>query len=53
MVNAKGRVPDCYYLRSRRDVRLSAERHGWEVVEIYNNAGISGAKGRKDRPALA
>jgi len=29
-----------------------AERRGWEVVEVYNDAGISGAKGRKDRPGL-
>jgi DNA invertase Pin-like site-specific DNA recombinase len=28
-----------------------AERCGWRVVEIYNDAGISGAKGRM-RPGL-
>jgi DNA invertase Pin-like site-specific DNA recombinase len=33
-------------------LRQVAERRGWEVVEIYNDAGISGAKGRKDRPGL-
>lgn len=33
-------------------LRQIAERRGWEVVEIYNDAGISGAKGRKDRPGL-
>ena len=33
------------------DVGLAAiERRGWLVVEVYHNAGISGAKGRKDRP---
>ena len=31
-------------------LRQVADRRGWEVVEIYNDAGISGAKGRKDRP---
>ena len=25
---------------------------GWRVVEEYHDAGISGAKGRKDRPGL-
>jgi DNA invertase Pin-like site-specific DNA recombinase len=29
-----------------------AERRGWEVVEEYHDAGICGAKGRKDRPGL-
>ena len=29
-----------------------AERHGWAVVHVFEDAGISGAKSRKDRPAL-
>jgi hypothetical protein len=29
-----------------------AEHRGWEVVEIYRDAGISGAKGRDKRPGL-
>jgi DNA invertase Pin-like site-specific DNA recombinase len=29
-----------------------AERAGWSVVEIYEDAGISGAKGRDKRPAF-
>ncbi len=29
-----------------------AERAGWEIVEVYEDAGISGAKGRKERPAF-
>jgi DNA invertase Pin-like site-specific DNA recombinase len=33
-------------------LRQVAERRGWEVVEVYNDAGISGARGRKDRPGL-
>jgi len=33
-------------------LRQVAERRGWEVVEVYSDAGISGAKGRKDRPGL-
>src|SRR5882672_11599650 len=33
-------------------LRHVAERRGWEVVEVYNDAGISGSKGRADRPGL-
>ena len=33
-------------------LRQVAERRGWQVVEVYSDAGISGAKGRKDRPGL-
>jgi DNA invertase Pin-like site-specific DNA recombinase len=29
-----------------------AERRGWDVVEIYRDAGIRGAKGRDGRPGL-
>jgi DNA invertase Pin-like site-specific DNA recombinase len=29
-----------------------AEARGWQIVETYSDAGISGAKGRKDRPGL-
>lgn len=29
-----------------------AERRGWQIVERYNDAGISGAKGRDKRPGL-
>ena len=29
-----------------------AERSGWKVVKIYEDAGISGAKGRDQRPGL-
>jgi DNA invertase Pin-like site-specific DNA recombinase len=34
------------------ELRQVAERRGWEVVEVYHDAGISGAKGRKDRPGF-
>src|SRR5215468_10006253 len=33
-------------------LRQVAERRGWEVVEVYQDAGISGSKGRADRPGL-
>ena len=35
-----------------RELRQIAERRGWEVVKEYQDAGISGAKGRDDRPGL-
>src|SRR5262249_31136648 len=33
-------------------LRQIAERRGWEVVEQYHDAGISGSKGRDKRPGL-
>ena len=36
----------------RRELRAAAERHGWELVGVFEDAGISGAKGRHDRPGL-
>jgi DNA invertase Pin-like site-specific DNA recombinase len=35
-----------------RELRQIAERRGWRVVEEYDDAGISGAKGRDQRPGL-
>lgn len=29
-----------------------AEKHGWEVVKIYRDEGVSGAKGRDKRPGF-
>jgi DNA invertase Pin-like site-specific DNA recombinase len=29
-----------------------AKRHGWDVVTVYKDQGISGAKGRDKRPGL-
>jgi len=34
------------------DLRETAERRGWEIVHEFNDKGISGAKGRDERPAL-
>lgn len=36
----------------RRELTAVAERSGWEIVKVYEDAGISGAKGRDKRPAL-
>lgn len=33
-----------------RELRAVAERHGWEVVSEFTDQGISGAKGREQRP---
>jgi DNA invertase Pin-like site-specific DNA recombinase len=35
-----------------RELRQVAGRRGWHVVEVYSDAGISGAKGRNGRPGL-
>jgi DNA invertase Pin-like site-specific DNA recombinase len=34
-----------------RELRAVAERAGWEIVHVYKDHGISGAKGRDKRPA--
>ena len=36
----------------RRELETVAERSGWEVVRIYEDAGISGSKGSDKRPGL-
>jgi DNA invertase Pin-like site-specific DNA recombinase len=35
-----------------RELRQVAKRRGWDVGEVYSDAGISGAKGRNGRPGL-
>src|SRR3974390_2994341 len=39
-------------LRSLFVTHFGPYRRGWEVVEQYSDAGISGSKGRDDRPGL-
>jgi DNA invertase Pin-like site-specific DNA recombinase len=36
----------------RRELRAAATRHGWQIVAEFADEGISGAKGRDQRPAL-
>jgi DNA invertase Pin-like site-specific DNA recombinase len=36
----------------RRELQAVAERSGWQIVKVYEDAGISGAKGREKRPGL-
>ena len=35
-----------------RELRTAAERNGWQVVAEFVDRGISGAKGRHQRPGL-
>jgi DNA invertase Pin-like site-specific DNA recombinase len=36
----------------RRELEVVAARSGWQIVKVYEDAGISGAKGRDKRPGL-
>jgi hypothetical protein len=36
----------------RRELHAVAERHEWHVVATYEDAGVSGAKGRDKRPGF-
>jgi DNA invertase Pin-like site-specific DNA recombinase len=36
----------------RRELEAVAERHGWHVVRVFADEGISGAKGRDKRPGF-
>jgi DNA invertase Pin-like site-specific DNA recombinase len=47
-VSTDGQTTD----NQRRELLEVAKRAGWEIVEIYEDAGISGAKGRDKRPAF-
>jgi DNA invertase Pin-like site-specific DNA recombinase len=35
-----------------RELEVVAERHGWQIVARFTDEGISGAKGRDQRPGL-
>jgi DNA invertase Pin-like site-specific DNA recombinase len=35
-----------------QELQAIADRRGWQIVETYSDAGISGAKGRDQRPGL-
>ncbi len=36
----------------RRELEAAAEARGWQVVAVYADEGVSGAKGREGRPQL-
>ena len=35
-----------------RELRAVAERHGWAIVAVFDDAGVSGSLAREDRPAM-
>lgn len=47
-VSTDGQTTD----NQRRELDAAAERHGWHVVQVFTDQGISGAKGRDKRPGL-
>jgi DNA invertase Pin-like site-specific DNA recombinase len=61
-MNAKSKTKAALYVRvstdgqtvanQERELRDVAEAKGWDIVEVYRDKGISGAKGREDRPGL-
>jgi DNA invertase Pin-like site-specific DNA recombinase len=36
----------------RRELAVVVRRHGWNVVEVFKDEGISGSKGRDQRPGF-
>src|SRR5262245_30195516 len=36
----------------RRELANVAERHGWQIVEVFADEGVSGGKSRNDRPSF-
>jgi DNA invertase Pin-like site-specific DNA recombinase len=36
----------------RGELEAVAQRHGWRIVAVFSDNGVSGAKGRADRPGL-
>lgn len=36
----------------RRDLQAVADRHGWDVVAVFTDEAVSGAKGRDKRPGF-
>ncbi len=36
----------------RRELQAVAKRHGWDIVATYEDAGVSGSKGREERPGF-
>ncbi|HVZ36152.1 MAG TPA: recombinase family protein [Polyangiaceae bacterium] len=36
----------------RRELEAAAQRHGWHIVRVFEDRGVSGARSRADRPAM-
>jgi DNA invertase Pin-like site-specific DNA recombinase len=45
-------TPDQKVENQVAELERVAEFHGWHIVSRYSNLGISGAKGREQRPGL-
>lgn len=39
-------------VNQQRELEAVAKRHGWRVVEVFNDHGISGRQGREKRPGF-
>ena len=35
-----------------RELQTTADRHGWQVVQVFTDNGVSGSKGRDGRPGF-
>lgn len=51
-VSTAGQVNEQTIENQRADLTAAAFRHGWRIVATFEDAGISGAKGRDKRPGL-
>ncbi len=47
-VSTDGQTTD----NQQRELEEAARRHGWDVVQVFTDQGISGSKGRNGRPAF-
>lgn len=45
-------TPDQTTSNQLRDLKAAIDRHGWELAEVFEDCGVSGAKGRERRPAF-
>ena len=47
-VSTDGQTTD----NQKRELEEAARRHGWDIVQVFTDNGISGAKSRNGRPAF-
>ncbi len=50
VVYLRGRTLDQTTANQERELREIAERVGYEIVKVYKDHGVSGAKGREGGP---
>lgn len=51
-VSGKGQVEGDGFRRQEAEIQAFAQAHGFEVVEVYREEGVSGTAGEADRPAF-